>query len=290
MMRKSAWPAVAMVVAVLGTAMLAPSVRADEGAPVSCDAKIASELASPDYEEFAAEVKSANVDGIALIEALMEDPEVEVVVEEEVAESGIFDFNNDLETIRTSCLDLTFNQSDSNEETSLCFTVVSISVTNTSLTPLELTIPVCRPGGCSPDQTLTGLGCASAASYLFLPLGTKMECEPLAVFCELCNGCFVDGLAELLNISPDYIVVMLVLLAIITLIVVFVVIQKCRARRAGGGNPGARRRVGHKSVSQQYYAQFEQSLQQRKSHHGDGGTLCVCALCCILSPPMTAQC
>lgn len=53
-------------------------VDAQGSAPVSCDAKMGSLLASEDFVDFASAVKGANLEHIALVEALMEDPEVEV--------------------------------------------------------------------------------------------------------------------------------------------------------------------------------------------------------------------
>ena len=45
----------------------------------------------------------------------------------------------------------------------------------------------------------------------------------------------------------------------------------CVTRCATAVGPGRRRVGGRKSVSEHYFAQFEDSLQ-RKGHHGDGGT------------------
>ena len=276
-----------------------------------------------------------------------------MVIEDEVAETEVFDFNEDIDTIRDLCIALEFNQTEANSQgTSLCFSAVSVAPENTTFSPIELTIPVCRPTSCSPDQALVTLSCASANAcvfmvdfdldsraldgncgvnlhcclvadlrrrYLYLPGDARLACEPVAVFCEICSGCFIDQLAEVrrsrrcqtqcsrriavacglnkldfdrissrhwfftlspqvLNISPDYIVVVLVLLCIVILVSTFVGVSKCRANRAlSGGGPvgagGGSRKSKRKSVSEQYYAQFEVSLQQRKNHHGDGGSL-----------------
>ena len=125
-----------MLLAVLLLLHAPPRASADSSAPVSCDAKMDSLIASPDFLEFAGTVRSANVERVALLQALMEDPEVEVVVEEQFSESSVFDFNENLEEVRAACVTLDFNQSTgTNMGTSLCLSAVSVSPVNTTFAP-----------------------------------------------------------------------------------------------------------------------------------------------------------
>ena len=71
--------AVALAVALaVGLGVGVGVAEAQGSAPVSCDAKMGSLLASDDFVDFTSAVKGANLEHIALVEALMEDPEVEV--------------------------------------------------------------------------------------------------------------------------------------------------------------------------------------------------------------------
>ena len=71
-------------------------------------------------------------------------------LQEELSESNVFDLNEGIETIREACFDVTFNETENeiSADPALCFMVVTVypSTVNSTFEPLELTIPVCRPG------------------------------------------------------------------------------------------------------------------------------------------------
>ena len=107
----------------------------------SCAAKVESLLASPDLSLFAGEVRAANLERVAMLHALMEDPQLEVVLEEQLSQSGVFDFNEELDSLRAKCTAVQFNQSSTtNKGNKLCLADVLVWPANVTFTALPLTV------------------------------------------------------------------------------------------------------------------------------------------------------
>ncbi len=117
------------------------SANATSGIQQSCSAKVESLLTSPGFSLFAGEVRAANVERVAMLHALFDDPQLEVVLEQQLSESGVFDFNENLDPLRADCMALQFNQSSTtNKGNTLCFADVDVSPANVTFTPLRLTV------------------------------------------------------------------------------------------------------------------------------------------------------
>jgi len=136
-----------------------------------------------------------------------------------------------IDTQRKHCMSDVPNAKHHSVKTVMCRDRLSLK---DGVNSVDLHMFICAPTSCDPKFVGDILGCAFTSGLTNL---TDVVCASEFIYCDLCNGCFVDQTAYFLNISSPvalvlYIAIASVILGFLGGIILYCVLRKNMTKKA----------------------------------------------------------